>query len=871
MTNYLKEKNSLRAYLERKGISYNKTKKTWRCLFHDDETESAVLYDNVDGHVLWCPVCNESWNIFAICSKLTGIPDDKEHFGELLKSVRETLSIPHEEKKEKKKNEIKYNKFPEDEIEKEKINEQIKKLSEKKGHIKHAWKYKNKDSETIALDVRFERDGERKEIITFWYSNKLEWTKPPVFFYGLNFVNKEKPYMIHEGAKCVDIGRENLSHFNHISWSGGSGKAHLADWSFLENSETYIMRDNDDAGLKAAEKIKKQVPHAKIIKPVTSGKGDDIEQFLEIMSPEELTKYILNKDNHELNDIDEPAESSESLPPSPPPPIGGNSFAGSSMPFKILGISDDGKAHFLTIHRRWVTYELSALSKSKLQVLAPLSYWRAEYHQKNNQPEWDAAIDDLIQLSQDKDFDELIIRGRGAWRDDDKFSYHDGLNTYGEYDKKYIYVRAPRKNIGIESEPAGNELLTEIRKTVFKISFETPADAVRALGWAILAPFAGALKMRPALLITGPTESGKSTVAREIVKKIADSKWLDGCSSTPAGVRGMIKRDACAILFEETEADTPKKKQNRDELFGLMRTNVTEDSPDTAKGTKDGGYNSYKMQNMFGFIAINPIVDSSADENRMFVVNMVIPANGAEFKGIDKKIKQLLTDENCDKIRSLMWTRLPDVFELTDLLYDKISIKLKKYRRRNHLDALLIAAYIIIWMDTVKPDDKQIDDMLTKYYDYHEPEEQRDDAEEFVDRILDEMVEVQVDYGREKITLRECMNKVYQFHHAEDITINKDGMNEFNYKPYRDTAARYGLRIVDSEYLGICNNHHQIKRIHQCGMGYSKILKRHKDFKQKDRKLDLFDGKTRSLTVIGNIFFQKSEEQKFDEEVGRLI
>ena len=863
MTNYLKEKNSLRAYLERKGISYNKSKKTWRCIGHDDKTESAVLYDNADGHVLWCPVCNESWNIFAICSQLTGIPDDKEHFGELLKEVRETLSIPHEEKKQKTKL-VKYNPFPVDD--KDKINAEIEKMAAKKGDIIKAWKYKNKAGDTIALDVRFEKEGERKEIITFWYSNKLEWTKTPVFIYGLDRID-DRPIVIHEGCKCADIGESSLPGFAHISWSGGSGKARLADWSVLPDTDVYIMRDNDDPGSKAAQKITEKIKHAKIIKPPTSGKGDDIEQFLDIMSPEELGIYILNSDNHE-NVINEPAEPSESLPPSPPSPVDGSHSAGSFMPFSILGLSDDNKAHFLTIHRRWVTYELSALSKSKLQVLAPLSYWRAEYHQKNNQPEWDAAIDDLIQLSQDRDFDELIIRGRGAWRDGDKFSYHDGLKTYGEYDKKYIYVRAPRKNIGIEAEPAGRELLTEIRKTVFKISFETPADAVRALGWAILAPFAGALKMRPALLITGPSESGKSTVAREIVKKIADSKWLDGCSSTPAGVRGMVKRDACAILFEETEADTPKKKQNRDELFGLMRTNVTEDSPDTAKGTKDGGYNSYKMQNMFGFIAINPIVDSSADENRMFVVNMVTPENGAEFKDIDKKIKELLTDENCDKLRALMWQRLPAVFELTDYLYDKISLKLRKWRRRNHLDALLIAAYIIIWMDTVKPDDEKIENMLTKYYDYHEPEEQRDEAEEFVDRILDETVEVQLDHGREKMTLRECLYKVYQYHHEEDFTINKDGMNEMNYKPYRDTAARYGLRIVDSENLGICNNHHQIKKIHQCGMGYSKILKRHKEFIQKDRKLDLFDKKTRSLTVIGKTAFIDDE---IDEQVGRLI
>lgn len=108
---YLQEKLRLQEYLQIKGISYKQKTKTWRCPNHDDQNESAHLYNNHDGDILYCPVCNESWNIFAICSIIDRIPNDKDHFPELLNNIRHALGMPIETEKPKERKSEKKNLF----------------------------------------------------------------------------------------------------------------------------------------------------------------------------------------------------------------------------------------------------------------------------------------------------------------------------------------------------------------------------------------------------------------------------------------------------------------------------------------------------------------------------------------------------------------------------------------------------------------------------------------------------------------------------------------------------------------------------------------------------------------------------------------
>lgn len=528
----------------------------------------------------------------------------------------------------------------------------------------------------------------------------------------------------------------------------------------------------------------------------------------------------------------------------------GDGYSKIPIPFKILGIGDDGRAAFITEEGRLQKYNLAGITKNQLGVLANRKFWSLEWPLPKEKTEWDAAIDDVIRNSQRHDFIESNVRGRGAWRDGDKISYHDGIETIGEWDKKKLYLRLPRHENGINDDPIDPEITKNIKNTVFKMSFETPADAVRCLSWSILAPFAGALKYRPAMLLTGPSSSGKTTAANLCIRKLADCEWFNGSESTVPGVRGKIKYDSRGVMFEEAERDTLKKSVNRDELFSLMRVSVSDDAPDTVKGTKDGGYNSFKMQNMFGFIAIDPTLNSIADENRIFRINMVIPKNGNEWKQIEKELIELLCEKNCRAIRALTWLKLKTILELSDRIVDAVRKKTGRDYRSSYADSMLASTFMVIWTGTDNPSDEQIENMLDKYYSYQTPEEHRDEAKEIVDRILDEQIEILGDGAREKISIMECLNMIVIG--SKYCGIGEAELSEITIMNYRQHVSRHGIRIIDNNNIAIANKHHMIMKIIGMGNGYSKILRRHQGYVEQ-KPVYFYDNKYRRCTILKGI------------------
>jgi hypothetical protein len=571
-------------------------------------------------------------------------------------------------------------------------------------------------------------------------------------------------------------------------------------------------------------------------------------------------------------------EPSDPYPNSTNPPIfegppafenPGGSTSNDSIPFKILGIGDDDRAAFITQEGRFKKYNLDGLSKQKLLVIASWQYWYNEYSNKGK-ISWDSASDEMIRISQRLDFKEDSIRGRGAWRDGEKFSYHDGIKTIGEWDSDKIYLRLPRINIGITDPPVNHELALKIKNHVFQMSFETPADAVRCLAWSVLAPFSGALKYRPAMLLTGPSGSGKSVVQSLVIKRLSNFLWIDSTESSVPGVRGRVQKDSCAIFFEEAEKDTEKKRANVNNIYSLMRANYTDDAPDTLKGTSDGKFVNYKMNSMFGFASIDPTVESIADENRIFRINMVNPKNGSKWKIIEKNLMSLLSEKNCRAIRALTWKKLKIILALSERIVDIIRGKTGKDYRSSFADAMLAAAFMIVWAGNDNPTDKQIDNMLEKYYSYQPPEEHRDEAEEVINRLMDETIEIMHEFTREKITILECLNRSY----AGFVKISDDNqkiLTEEEILNYKMHLSRYGIKIVDGGNIAIVNHHHLIMKIIGRGPGYNKILMRHNGFLEGQRNVYFFDGKTRRCTILRRILEKRPEDMSEDEKLENLF
>jgi len=137
---------------------------------------------------------------------------------------------------------------------------------EKYGRITSGYKYRNEKGELLFCTVRHEKKGE-KSIRPYCYDKDKGWIsknpfKTDIPLYGLERLSDNMPVLIVEGERCADI---HVNGYSVISWCGGTGQVHKADWSILKDRKIIIWPDLDDPGIKAAREIKNILPQSEIL------------------------------------------------------------------------------------------------------------------------------------------------------------------------------------------------------------------------------------------------------------------------------------------------------------------------------------------------------------------------------------------------------------------------------------------------------------------------------------------------------------------------------------------------------------------------------------------------------------------------------
>jgi hypothetical protein len=860
-------KHRLKEYLAIQGVQYDERKKTYRCPnpLHNDESPSAVLYrkgKHVDYPVLWCPVCNEAWSVVDVAMMLHGFKE----YGETMEHLKSVLNITEitdnsSTKREEKKPEPEIIPVSHEERRKYYNGDYIKKIASEKGwgDVVSVWEYTDKNDMVTALDVRFENEG-KKTVITWTYNGKLKhYGVEPQIYNLYECLNTDKPILITEGCKCAEISRQ-LEGFTPCSWSGGAHKAGLVDWTIFKDKQIYILPDNDEPGFKAAEEIKKQLPHAIIVRPLTEGKGDDIEQAIEQFDLEEIKNKILKS-----CEITPPSDSTQNKIP----PIINTTHrlegGGFSEPFRILGMCE-GEGHFIDNWGYYQHYKLDSIGKGRLMNIAPLEYWKAVFPAGRDGVKWDEAISDIITSCKTKEFDTKKLKGRGAWRSGDKICYNDGCKLWGEPDENNIYMKLERREVGLDREPLEPEKVARIRDILFDLSFESKTDAVRTMGWSAIAPFSGALTYRPTLLLTGESGHGKTKVQTMFIKPLTKCNHYDMGTTSSAGVRRQIGKDSAVGFFDESGKDTGNKQINISEILAFIRSNYSDDSPDSVKANiNSDGYVSYKMSSMFGLATTDPTIENVQDENRILRVHFVKPKHSnEEWNAIEKELGELLSEENCHRIRALTWSRLHIIMNLAKKITQLARNRTNRDIRSSHADMLLASAYMVVWCNTPEPTEEQINDMLDKYYQYQPMEENRSESEEYVDRIMQEIIEVIHENAREKITIQECLQRSYDRHYKND-----DGqVEEVSPKKaseYNRYLAMYGIKLIHPACVHIANNHHMIQKITGLGAGYGKLFTRHKGAVKYDKPVTYFGKSHRGTLITGLIVKQEKDKTEVEK------
>lgn len=442
-------------FLRASGVEYDPKRKSYHCPNpnHADEQASAHLYR--DSNRLYCPVCADKpgWDVFDVAGFLTGeneFPKRREYVERMLGAVPSAppRREPAAQKPRPKKPPVS---LPAERAKSVYTVEEFQRRASMAGWGTFAasWEYRDFGGAVLAVDVRFERENTEKTVVTFWFDGReLRTQGAPVLVYGLDrlVAAPELPVLVVEGCKTAEAASA-IPGFVVVTWSGGTGKIDLADWSPLAERAVYIWPDDDQKndkktgelkpqaeqpGIKAAMALAKRLPHAKVIVPPPRAReikpdGADAVEALQVYTPAELAEYIATapapscmiKATRAAEKAAEKAAEQASRDEA-----ASREHDAQKWPFTILGISDDGRMGVIGREDRLDMIGLSGLTKTNLLNMAPLEWWEEEFGYAKGKNggrgiKWDAVISHIIGIGRSRDFDTSQIRGRGAWREEE--------------------------------------------------------------------------------------------------------------------------------------------------------------------------------------------------------------------------------------------------------------------------------------------------------------------------------------------------------------------------------------------------------------------------------------------------------------------
>ena len=723
-----------------------------------------------------------------------------------------------------------------------------------------------------------------KTVISFyWDGERIQSKGCPVVLFGRDTLAQSAmdiPVCFHEGAKCWAAAGQ-IPGIIAVTWNRGVESVGLVPLEPLTPRHVYIYPDDDAPGFKAARKLAARLSgiaaSVKICAPILRGPGFDVVDVLaQGKTPDEIRAWIL--EGPALEDGEDDAKDSEIGPKASadrPNHAGGSNASdkgdsgrvrgkrsdpevgpakqdktgqsdANRVPFRILGV-DEGYAYFIGRGAYLHKYRPESLGKNQLLQLAHLGWWATEYPGGRGSTNWDESTDYILEESYRHQFDPDSIRGRGAWRErDGRLCFHDGNHTIGHLGDNRLYLKKRRLDLGLLDSPATPAERRELLDAVSLMSFSTQVDCIRTLAWTVLAPFGGALTWRPSMILTGDSGSGKSTLLTHVIVPLVETPYkFSGIGSTEAGGRQQFKIDSCPVLVDESKGKSEKAKSIREGWLALMQQATSDDSFDIVKGSPNGdGSVIFKARNMFLFSAVEEDTGSAEQENRLIVVNLQnkhLEDAAEKWERTELRIAAALNETICRGIRAFTWENLGVIIDTAHEMTKPIHVHLKD-TRRSFAEALLFAAFWTVFMDRC-PDETEFSAWLVSLYDKKPIEAKRNEADEMLQSILDEVVPLQGD-TRMRFSLRHVLTSLQTgriFDEGEAITNWRDLSGQEKGR-YAQTAKNWGVYLVGGE-VAVKSSLDRFKA--RFGEHYSRMLRRHPGYdKTKERA---------SVNGLGNV------------------
>ncbi len=413
--------------------------------------------------------------------------------------------------------------------------------------------------------------------------------------------------------------------------------------------------------------------------------------------------------------------------------------------FKPLGFNKDEKGvqafyFFVNGSNTIIRLTSSQFSKLNLIMLAPLNFWATAF--EKDKGGWDnvQAADLLCRLCNLRGiFQEDMIRGRGAWLEDNKVVIHTGKTLIiegqecglGERPTKYIYELGKDLDIDVSDPLTGKEagVLVDV---LTAMNWQGASDGELLAGWLAIAPLCGVLPWRPHIWISGGTGTGKSWTFDNIVRKMISniSISVQG-NSTEAGVRQKLRLDALNVIFDEAEAENEQAHARMQNVMGLMRAASASQGAEVLKGSATGQSKSFMIRSCFAFASIVPQMAHGSDFRRITLFELQKLKSSDAFKKLDKLRIENITDSFAKRFQARMILNMANILKSIDICTNQVALKAKNRALGDQLGGMLAGYWHITKDEVISLEDAEIlaeaavDDHLIKGTGQQESDEQR--------------------------------------------------------------------------------------------------------------------------------------------------
>jgi len=683
--------------------------------------------------------------------------------------------------------------------------------TKKHGAVAAGWRYHTAEGGWAFAVVRFNKADGGKDVIPYYYGVDSRWHEGQAYadarpLYNLPALAEAGEILIVEGEKC---GSVTVSGYTLTTSSSGASSFDKTDWSPLTEAaaagRVTIWPDADVPGMKYARGIANRLPGAKIMDIQGKPEGWDIADC------EDPLAFIKECPLYAMDDTPD----DETL-----------------QFFRCLGYDDERYLFLCQAKRSTHAITRGSFNASKLQELAPLSWWSLAGMVGDQGAIKVAIAQDYIIGKQDKvgRYNPDALRGAGVWHDNNEVIINDGRQIitrngektgYAEYKTPWVYLSSSRMFGDMTGKSSTIDQGYDLQELMGIQGWTRPSAALAALGWALIAPFGGLLKWRPHIWITGRKGTGKSWVIENIIDELLGSFAYKGTGkSTEASIRRSLKTDACPVRLDEMEPKDQKPREKIASILDLERNASSDASGFMTICGLDGTTLEYRIRSCFCNASVRTPEMDAAVESR--IIKCEMRALPPELMA-DKKRRTLEIINRSMRDPGIYMRRifraLDRVLVDIELLRNGLLEGIGSQRDADQWAPLFAASWALVSDESISCDDGRV--MIASFI--KDVTALKDEIVEDEDRVIEHILNAQLDTdSREKRTVAELLVR------ADDYTQPSDKRNEA-----AELLARHGMRITKNkgiEVLAFSVHSDAITRILKdttYTSGYDAQLRRH--------------------------------------------